>query len=117
MIRRPPRSTRTDTLLPYTTLFRSAHFDIQIGDDDLGALLGKKPSLRCTQAARRARSERDFSCHSVAHPAILLPILSLLNSFSAQFRPARSEERRVGNEWFRQCRCRVSPYCYKKKQI
>src|SRR3546814_14563603 len=25
MIRRPPRSTRTDTLLPYTTLFRSAN--------------------------------------------------------------------------------------------
>src|SRR3546814_17396263 len=24
MIRRPPRSTRTDTLFPYTTLFRSA---------------------------------------------------------------------------------------------
>src|SRR3546814_19969468 len=28
MIRRPPRSTRTDTLFPYTTLFRSA----EIGD-------------------------------------------------------------------------------------
>src|SRR3546814_8249931 len=27
MIRRPPRSTRTDTLLPYTTLFRSARVD------------------------------------------------------------------------------------------
>src|SRR3546814_1851607 len=27
MIRRPPRSTRTDTLFPYTTLFRS--FDIE----------------------------------------------------------------------------------------
>src|SRR3546814_1790751 len=26
MIRRPPRSTRTDTLFPYTTLFRSDHF-------------------------------------------------------------------------------------------
>src|SRR3546814_8548448 len=26
MIRRPPRSTRTDTLFPYTTLFRSAVF-------------------------------------------------------------------------------------------
>src|SRR3546814_15477326 len=26
MIRRPPRSTRTDTLLPYTTLFRSIHY-------------------------------------------------------------------------------------------
>src|SRR3546814_2546142 len=25
MIRRPPRSTRTDTLFPYTTLFRSKH--------------------------------------------------------------------------------------------
>src|SRR3546814_4593941 len=26
MIRRPPRSTRTDTLFPYTTLFRSQRF-------------------------------------------------------------------------------------------
>src|SRR3546814_9941848 len=26
MIRRPPRSTRTDTLFPYTTLFRSRFF-------------------------------------------------------------------------------------------
>src|SRR3546814_4482941 len=25
MVRRPPRSTRTDTLFPYTTLFRSTH--------------------------------------------------------------------------------------------
>src|SRR3546814_1780538 len=28
MIRRPPRSTRTDTLFPYTTLFRSAQFAV-----------------------------------------------------------------------------------------
>src|SRR3546814_8731962 len=28
MIRRPPRSTRTDTLFPYTTLFRSAGGDV-----------------------------------------------------------------------------------------
>src|SRR3546814_16864850 len=28
MIRRPPRSTLTDTLLPYTTLFRSGQFDV-----------------------------------------------------------------------------------------
>src|SRR3546814_4475586 len=27
MIRRPPRSTRTDTLFPYTTLFRSRNLD------------------------------------------------------------------------------------------
>src|SRR3546814_5930442 len=29
MIRRPPRSTRTDTLFPYTTLFRSDLDDVQ----------------------------------------------------------------------------------------
>src|SRR3546814_13880192 len=28
MIRRPPRSTRTDTLFPYTTLFRSGPFKV-----------------------------------------------------------------------------------------
>src|SRR3546814_8487746 len=37
MIRRPPRSTRTDTLFPYTTLFRS-HPDIRISLDTGTAL-------------------------------------------------------------------------------
>src|SRR3546814_20239307 len=32
MIRRPPRSTRTDTLFPYTTLFRSGHAGTVGGD-------------------------------------------------------------------------------------
>src|SRR3546814_12181698 len=31
MIRRPPRSTRTDTLFPYTTLFRSRRCSLQRG--------------------------------------------------------------------------------------
>src|SRR3546814_8721297 len=31
MIRRPPRSTRTDTLFPYTTLFRSPHQPETVG--------------------------------------------------------------------------------------
>src|SRR3546814_2872751 len=31
MIRRPPRSTRTDTLFPYTTLFRSRRSDGRAG--------------------------------------------------------------------------------------
>src|SRR3546814_13641476 len=35
MIRRPPRSTRTDTLFPYTTLFRSFH------KNDAGERIGK----------------------------------------------------------------------------
>src|SRR3546814_4276135 len=33
MIRRPPRSTRTDTLLPYTTLFRSRQLRIDEGEE------------------------------------------------------------------------------------
>src|SRR3546814_19681291 len=34
MNRRPPRSTRTDTLVPYTTLFRSVHeVDPAVADD------------------------------------------------------------------------------------
>src|SRR3546814_13975696 len=38
MIRRPPRSTRTDTLFPYTTLFRSA--DAQSACGGTGGNLG-----------------------------------------------------------------------------
>src|SRR3546814_14987017 len=41
MIRRPPRATRTDTLFPYTTLFRSGQVDpdrdrLLAGEQDLG---------------------------------------------------------------------------------
>src|SRR3546814_8491298 len=40
MIRRPPRSTRTDTLFPYTTLFRSADENrVDAGTLDLVDLL------------------------------------------------------------------------------
>src|SRR3546814_13925288 len=42
MIRRPPRSTRTDTLFPYTTLFRShpSGDDTLIGGDGDNLLIG-----------------------------------------------------------------------------
>src|SRR3546814_8920004 len=36
MIRRPPRSTRTDTLFPYTTLFRSAEIVASIASKSAG---------------------------------------------------------------------------------
>src|SRR3546814_2026471 len=48
MIRRPPRSTRTDTLLPYTTLFRSVRLRIPHPLPDRAAQL---PG-RCADAAR-----------------------------------------------------------------
>src|SRR3546814_10854058 len=37
MIRRPPRATRTDTLFPYTTLFRSPVARLQPGQDQPSA--------------------------------------------------------------------------------
>src|SRR6056297_3800102 len=43
MIRRPPRSTRTDTLFPYTTLFRSpmaGYTEIRNHSDDVIRLVG-----------------------------------------------------------------------------
>src|SRR3546814_14703432 len=48
MLRRPPRSTRTDTLFPYTTLFRSPrHPDITrcqcIGERPVGGHLPMRP--------------------------------------------------------------------------
>src|SRR3546814_14816980 len=51
MIRRPPRSTRTDTLFPYTTLFRSLHRrSVFAADMDHGAeLVGR----------RRTQDQRD----------------------------------------------------------
>src|SRR3546814_8434375 len=43
MIRRPPRSTRTDTLFPYTTLFRSIPFE----------------AVKLTAGARYTRETKD----------------------------------------------------------
>src|SRR3546814_10505136 len=47
MIRRPPRSTRTDTLFPYTTLFRSWFYSSIIDLDVDGK--GQKVLLPCMQ--------------------------------------------------------------------
>src|SRR3546814_2947355 len=53
MIRRPPRSTRTDTLFPYTTLFRSKR----------GTILFSGPMWQAAVAARDELAERwDVAC-------------------------------------------------------
>src|SRR3546814_1983643 len=63
MIRRPPRSTRTDTLFPYTTLFRSHPGQRQAG------LLQRAPSRRhpaaiggAVDGLRIAQVAEDASC-------------------------------------------------------
>src|SRR3546814_4469629 len=38
MIRRPPRSTRTDTLCPYTTLFRSVGMIVALKPGNIGSI-------------------------------------------------------------------------------
>src|SRR3546814_2177858 len=54
MIRRPPRSTRTDTLFPYTTLFRSSGSTGRVGGI---------PILRATGAPARFRFRRRGGSH------------------------------------------------------
>src|SRR3546814_4504212 len=77
MIRRPPRSTRTDTLFPYTTLFRSTfdglfHRDSgeqkppvtvgRCGDrDDVRVLRRESKHLRASAAHDDRRSEEHTS--------------------------------------------------------
>src|SRR3546814_10625065 len=67
MIRLPPRSTRTDTLFPYTTLFRSSIQPSSGRDHAVGSDLGGQASPRksCTFAAYarrcRGRSEEHTS--------------------------------------------------------
>src|SRR3546814_18891614 len=57
MIRRPPRSTRTDTLFPYTTLFRSGQSAVELVLDRLcggeGQLL-RRGDLNCRASGRIA---------------------------------------------------------------
>src|SRR3546814_2222312 len=51
MIRRPPRSTRTDTLFPYTTLFRSAIIRRTVVRDLLRrAAVGRQPEIAAALA-------------------------------------------------------------------
>src|SRR3546814_5991438 len=55
MIRRPPRSTRTDTLFPYTTLFRSPRRAARGGGRDRAP---SSPAHHCSSAASGAWSDR-----------------------------------------------------------
>src|SRR3546814_17116491 len=61
MIRRPPRSTRTDTLFPYTTLFRSVGRRIEQG----GSASGRLP-VRCASPCPACRCKGRRSPRGVA---------------------------------------------------
>src|SRR3546814_17979035 len=111
MIRRPPRSTRTDTLFPYTTLFRSGSgfrgnvsgagaFGIahrRSGGALLMAIEIKMPALSPTMEEGTIAKWFVKAGDKVASGDILAEI-------------ERSEERRVGKECVSTCRSRWSPY-------
>src|SRR3546814_2277365 len=91
MIRRPPRSTRTDTLFPYTTLFRSVKCH-------MGRLVGRT-------------EERKMSNISPIH----MDLQSLLTSADDAGRvPMRSEEHT--SELQSLMRISYAVFCLKKKK-
>src|SRR3546814_6069920 len=54
MVRRPPRSTRTDTLFPYTTLFRSELDALRLGAGTIrDAAGGRAVAARISEQHRR----------------------------------------------------------------
>src|SRR3546814_15851399 len=129
MIRRPPRSTRTDTLFPYTTLFRSDHRPVLAGvdvlgkaarpvivafgdsiTDNTGCAIDAVPICRWGDVLGR-RLARAGKPHVVVTQAISgNRVISSGTGPSAVERFDRSEESRVGKKCVSTCRSRWSPY-------
>src|SRR3546814_17787770 len=63
MIRRPPRSTRTDTLFPYTTLFRSRQSNVE---DRGEAAVDHAPAVEKAVVGVQARVVHDLRPGGVA---------------------------------------------------
>src|SRR3546814_12140403 len=70
MIRRPPRSTRTDTLFPYTTLFRSAD-RVEIDREAEARGTTAEAEHRAIDARRVIVGDRQD--RAAAHPCDQLP--------------------------------------------
>src|SRR3546814_15789305 len=123
MIRRPPRSTRTDTLVPYTTLFRSQHRVVKQdapGVDARGAWQdahdrladdGLSGARLAHQRDRLAGGDAKADAADGFEPAFRQHEADPQIPYAQQIPPVcRSEERRVGKECVSTCRSRWSPY-------
>src|SRR3546814_2913762 len=106
MIRRPPRSTRTDTLFPYTTLFRSRLNEIE----DLG-----RPEAELGFATRRNLLGEALSGALAAFMVgrLELEVIIPLNGLEASDR--RSEEHT--SELQSLMRISYAVFCLKKKKL
>src|SRR3546814_11414328 len=129
MRRRPPRSTRTDTLFPYTTLFRSDENGDrlvagglqrqQLGGNPLGQFLVDAAIDQDGAGLEQALAD-DRELFLVLVLAVGLFRLVVVQDGAVQHATdnslkGRSEERREGKECVSTCRSRWSPYHYKKK--
>src|SRR3546814_17923855 len=125
MIRRPPRSTRTDTLFPYTTLFRSGRGTGReraraLGAQGSGGVLlraGRREARRAAarQACAAGRDGREGVDRAAGGRGVDCLRRHRWGGDGAGALPRRSEERRVGKECVSTCRYRGSPYHSKKK--
>src|SRR3546814_14801883 len=100
MIRRPPRSTRTYTLVPYTTLFRSLAAAARQNES---AALARRDSASVTGAGKNGQATES-------RPPFCLCRQWRFITFWRDAILGRSEERRVGKECVSTCRSRWSPY-------
>src|SRR3546814_12285450 len=102
MKRRPPRSTRTMTLFPYTTLFRATggSCDRPPFPAQRVAPLTPREGV-CTGADQCREAVRD----QIKWGADVIKVCA-----SGGVLSYRSEERRVGKECVSTCRSRWSPY-------
>src|SRR3546814_15314415 len=105
MRRRPPGSTRTDTLLPYTTLFRSRSRLVR-GRPEL-------PAADVAQVAPVAPAITGTILAPACHRHVVQAAVAATGAGEHRMEPAvgqRSEERRVGKECVSTCRYRWWPY-------
>src|SRR3546814_17741364 len=72
MIRRPPRSTRTDTLFPYTTLFRSPQLRQAIPLGYGTALLKRRPDIRAAERALASATAQIGVATAMMYPQVSL---------------------------------------------
>src|SRR3546814_13182615 len=110
MIRRPPRSTRTDTLFPYTTLFRSTH---AIGPDPArghGSVRDGDHAQWTPCEAGENPAAKPFGENPERGERQQIGWRRKMRLAPRFHHPRRSEERRVGKEWVRTCRSRWSSY-------
>src|SRR3546814_1771206 len=119
MVPRPPRSTRTDTLFPYTTLFRSHHTGLlPEGGPDAAADLERGRARRRRADHRRACIPAlKSTCHHIRISSYDMRIWwqkSLRRPRKGQRRFARSEEHT--SELQSLMRISYAVFCLKKKK-